>query len=65
MPHDRVDEVERGEPEQHPRPGERRQDRAVEPERRPWAGGEVDEVGEDVRRVWQEQQPERRGWNEP
>ena len=57
MPDDRVDQVDGDEAEQHSRPRERGEHGAVEPERRPPACGEVDEVGEHVRRVRQEEQP--------
>src|SRR5262245_14374364 len=53
-------EEDREEPEQHPGPGERPEEDDVEPKRRVGARAEVDEIREEVRRVRQEEEPDRR-----
>ena len=56
--HDRLDEVEREEAEQHAGPGRSRDHDDVDPERHHGARDEVLEVGDDVRRVREKQEPE-------
>ena len=59
-PRNRVDEEERGQAQQQPGPGRGRQEQDVIQERNGSAAvAEVLQVGDDVRRVGEEQQPER------
>ena len=55
--HHALDEEHRAEAEHEPRRRERRDHARVVPERHPGRQADVDEVGDDVRRVGEEQQP--------
>src|SRR5829696_4474876 len=61
---DALDEIERHEPEHQPRPRERRQQRHVEPDRHVLDVAQQDEVGDEVRRIRQKEEPERERYHE-